>query len=244
MWTANGVVWPHRPWERAAAGIARDEEVQAWPPADSRSPNEPVECQLVGSRETKGPGLASFVKALPLRLFVPGCLGREIAVTGRRGQTPHPKGHFMRQRRPPMADSGGDLWRGAPRSAPIICPRPAVRVLEWPGVLEQEQLILNSLLVPLPVYTQGNPQSIDVERWLVWWLNIRRFRCPGLVVSYYRVTFSLLVINAGLCVKFCALYLTERLWVVYIPCQENMFSWTASIKWDVSLEHIEHCSMV
>ena len=68
----------------------------------------------MGLRETKDPGLASFVKVLPLGLFVPSCLGRETAFTGGRGQTPYPKGHSMCQGRPPVAEGGGDLLRAVP----------------------------------------------------------------------------------------------------------------------------------
>lgn len=97
-----------------ATGIAKEEEAQAQPPSNSWSPKELVECQLVGLRETKPPGLASFVKVWPLRLFVPSCLVREIAVRGGRGQTPWPKGQFICQPSTPIMEGGQDLLCGVP----------------------------------------------------------------------------------------------------------------------------------
>lgn len=47
----------------------------SWPP------HELVECQLVGCRETKDPGLTSFVKMF-IEVCSSSCLGWEIAVTG------------------------------------------------------------------------------------------------------------------------------------------------------------------
>lgn len=52
----DGIIWPRRSWERAATGIAREEEVQAWPRSNSWPPNELVECQLFAFRETKDCG--------------------------------------------------------------------------------------------------------------------------------------------------------------------------------------------
>lgn len=114
MWTGTSGVWPHRSWERVATGTAKEEEVQARRHSNSWPPNELVECQLVGLRDTKNPGLASFVKALPLSLFVPSCLGREIAVRGGRVQTPYPKGQFICQPSTPITEGGGDLLCGEP----------------------------------------------------------------------------------------------------------------------------------
>lgn len=65
----DSIIWPRRSWERAATELTREGEAQAWPGSNSRPPNEPVECQFVGFRETKDPGLASFVKGLPRSLF-------------------------------------------------------------------------------------------------------------------------------------------------------------------------------
>lgn len=69
---------------------------------NSQPPHELVECQLVGFQETKDPGLASFVKVLPLGLFVSSCLGREIAVRGGRGQAPYPEGQCICQPSTPI----------------------------------------------------------------------------------------------------------------------------------------------
>lgn len=52
--------------------------------SSSRPPNELVECQLVGSRETKDPGLGPFVKVFPRGLVCSSsCRGWKIAGRGR-----------------------------------------------------------------------------------------------------------------------------------------------------------------
>ena len=64
----DSIIWPHRAWERATTGMAREGEVQAWPGSNLGPPNEFVECQPLASEE-QDPGLASFVKAQPRGLF-------------------------------------------------------------------------------------------------------------------------------------------------------------------------------
>lgn len=86
----DSVIWPHRPWERVATGI-RGEEVETWRGSNSCPPNEPVECQLVGFRETKDPALASFVKVLPPGLFVTAAIWERNSCQGRERSDTSPK---------------------------------------------------------------------------------------------------------------------------------------------------------
>lgn len=61
--------WGHKGWPAVrGAGLASS---NSWPP------HELVECQLVGCRETKDPGLTSFVKVFHRSLFVAAAVWSE-----------------------------------------------------------------------------------------------------------------------------------------------------------------------
>lgn len=136
LWAA--LSGPRRAWERATAGIAREEEVQAWPGSNSRPPNELVECQLLGFREMQILAWLHLSKcslAVCLEQQLSGernsCQGRERSGTLSRRSV------YLPRKIPIASQGGGDLLRGTdPSQTPIVRGRPMVSRLEWPGVWE------------------------------------------------------------------------------------------------------------
>lgn len=102
-----------------------EEEVQAWPGSSSWPPNEPVECQLVGFRETEDPGLVSFVRVQPHSLFGTAAVPGEKSLSGE-GEVRHliQRSVSLPHKCPPPPEVEAICCVGLPPRRHPLCGRP------------------------------------------------------------------------------------------------------------------------